>query len=261
MRALVLVVILGLAIGLADAAPQAPQDPREVARALVAEGHAAWDRGEWATALERYQSAFSHFPAPNLHYDLGLAYDKLGHEVEALESFQHFLSDAPGAPADARAHAQARVVELEKVVPLLEVLTDPTGATIHIDGKLVGKTPLAALRVAAGVHEVTAEKRGLTPITRHVTLDPGVRQALPIAMAPLDIVLRPPSPSPSPSAGPSAGALPVAPARKRSILKSGWFWGGVGAVALTAVVVVVATSSSGPDYPDSELGLVYPFGK
>ena len=57
---------------------------------------------------------------------------------------------------------------------------------------------------------------------------------------------------------PSAqGAVDVAPmtpppSPEPPFYKRHWFWGAIGVVALTAVVIVVA--SSGPDQPDTNLG-------
>jgi len=72
----------------------------------------------------------------------------------------------PGAPAtSARA---GRIVILEE--PALHVETMPSGATVSMDGRRVGKAPVK-LTLASGVYRIRAEKEGYRPWERRIRFD------------------------------------------------------------------------------------------
>jgi hypothetical protein len=48
-------------------------------------------------------------------------------------------------------------------------------ATIYVDGKLVGETPLGDLPVAAGLHEFRAQMPDGRTLTKRVHVGPGTR--------------------------------------------------------------------------------------
>ena len=52
------------------------------------------------------------------------------------------------------------------------------------------------------------------------------------------------------------GALPPLgpPAERPPVYKRAWFWGAIGVVALTTLIIVVSVSSQGPSTPDTDLG-------
>jgi hypothetical protein len=57
----------------------------------------------------------------------------------------------------------------------LVVESRPTGATVFVDGKRVGTTPLAIPGVAAGAHAVRLEMAGYKPWTSSVRVVAGER--------------------------------------------------------------------------------------
>jgi hypothetical protein len=58
--------------------------------------------------------------------------------------------------------------------PVLSVTSSPKGATVHIDGKPVGKTPFEDT-LEPGKHLIRVSKRGHVTIEREITLAKGVR--------------------------------------------------------------------------------------
>lgn len=55
----------------------------------------------------------------------------------------------------------------------LTVASDPVGAAVYVDGQLLGQTPLALARVAAGDHRVRVVKEGYLENSRVVTMRAG----------------------------------------------------------------------------------------
>jgi TonB family protein len=67
---------------------------------------------------------------------------------------------------------------LQPVTAALEVRSDPAPASVLVDGKGVGETPLAGVLLAPGLHEVRVERPGFLPWTRSVEAQPGEPVAL-----------------------------------------------------------------------------------
>jgi hypothetical protein len=62
--------------------------------------------------------------------------------------------------------------------------SQPDGATVRLDGRLLGATPLASPEATStGEHEIVLEHEGYVPVREHVTLAAGQRLALRFQMA------------------------------------------------------------------------------
>jgi tetratricopeptide (TPR) repeat protein len=72
--------------------------PIDDAKKAFAEDKAAYERGDYETALSAYQRANTILPAPNLYYNIGATYERLGKFQEAALAFDKFFEMA-GAPA------------------------------------------------------------------------------------------------------------------------------------------------------------------
>lgn len=80
-----------------DAAAQGGQDDAR-AREFFIQGRDAYDTGDWATALEKFQQSYDLSGRPELHYNIGLAQDRLRMDAEALASFEAYMAAVPNNP-------------------------------------------------------------------------------------------------------------------------------------------------------------------
>src|SRR3954453_22980501 len=71
--------------------------PIDDAKKAFAEGKAAFERGDYEQALAAYQRANMILPAPNLYYNIGATYERLGRYQEAALAFDKYFELA-GAP-------------------------------------------------------------------------------------------------------------------------------------------------------------------
>src|SRR5262249_13786133 len=71
--------------------------PIDDAKKAFAEGKAAFERGDYEAALAAYQHANMILPAPNLYYNIGATYERLGRYQEAALAFDKYFEMA-GAP-------------------------------------------------------------------------------------------------------------------------------------------------------------------
>ncbi len=164
MRLLVFASALLLIALTARADEAADPTRRAEASKLSVQGSAAWESGEYLSALADFEKAYSIFPSPNLRYNMGRALSDLGRDLEALEAFEEFMAKATDAPEKARGIAKAKIAVLEKRIARLSISCSIGGAQITVDGRIIGKAPLTQnVRVDPRAHQVSAELAGYAP--------------------------------------------------------------------------------------------------
>jgi outer membrane protein assembly factor BamD (BamD/ComL family) len=116
-RPLAFAVALGVAPGLASIGAPTPAfadttpTAEARARALYNEGVAAFDKGDYKLAIEKYLAANETWPRPNFLYNIAQAYRLAGDKQQALRYYRSFLDATPNAPY--APNARQRVAELE----------------------------------------------------------------------------------------------------------------------------------------------------
>ncbi len=85
------VLFLLLLSGLAVAAPAS----ETAARAAAQEGKTAFDLGDWAKAIERYEEAYKLKAAPGLLFNLGQSHRRAGNLDKASFYFRRYLETNP----------------------------------------------------------------------------------------------------------------------------------------------------------------------
>jgi len=144
------------------------------AQSLLTEGSALYEKGDYADALEKFKQAFATYDSPKLLFNIGQANRDLGRPVEALEAFEQFLAGAHDAAPETIEDAQKSVDELQKKLGRLRVECQTENATISLDGKDVGLTPLTKLLWATpGRHQVTARHWNFAPAVDNVDVRAG----------------------------------------------------------------------------------------
>ena len=156
------------------ARPAAAQaDNKAAARAHFETGVAAFSDRRFAEAAEEFKTAYRLSPAFVVLYNIGEVSVALGKAVEAVDAFDQYLKQ--GASAISVERRQEVLDEIEKQrarTGAIAVRTFPEGASIRLDGAVVGKTPLpSALRVSMGQHAIEASLAGHAPETREVTVE------------------------------------------------------------------------------------------
>jgi hypothetical protein len=138
------------------------EQARETATELVRDALAAFEKGEYTKAAERYleahQVAAKHGlpPKPELLYNAGLAYDLAGRcdrAAQLLESYHRAPKES--SPDD----LEDRLARAKACAPPVRVETTPRSASVLVDGELRGTTPLE-LRLLQGQRRVRFELEG-----------------------------------------------------------------------------------------------------
>jgi tetratricopeptide (TPR) repeat protein len=176
----------------------ASAEAKAKAQSLLTEGSALYEKGDYADALDKFKQAFATYDSPKLLFNIGQANRDLGRPVEALEAFERFLIGALDAAPETIEDAKRSVEELQKKLGRLRVDCQTDNATISVDGKEVGLTPLPKLLWATtGRHQVTARHWSFPPAVEDVEVRAGSVQTVrmvmqvPSAQAPLANPARP----------------------------------------------------------------------
>jgi hypothetical protein len=160
-RASSLTLAAALAVGaLAHAQPAPlPAAAAEAARAAFAEAQAADDRGDLATAIERYRFVQKIAPHPNVTYNLADVLRRK-HDVRgAIREYRAYLEAAPAAPD--RVKVEKVLAGLEAIKGDVDVTSDAPDAVIFIDGVRQAGPPPIFLEMAPGAHRFDA----ITPLS------------------------------------------------------------------------------------------------
>jgi tetratricopeptide (TPR) repeat protein len=79
-------------------APISPGQAEQLAKEKAASAKAAFDRGDYAVAVEDYREAYRLVPSPGLLFNLGQAYRLVGSCGEAVEAYREYLRLVPDSP-------------------------------------------------------------------------------------------------------------------------------------------------------------------
>jgi len=205
----------------------AQPSPRARAKALVVQGVAQLQLGDYLKALARFREAYAIYPSPKILFNVAQTLVELGRKVEAMEAYQRFLRRAPRDTARRLLHlARQRVQKLKAELGTLYVDVNEPGASVLIDGREVGLSPMdVPVRLVPGAHLVVVQKKGYLTATAKVTVAAGQRRTH-------RVVLKEPS-----------RKVVVKRVVYREVHKprKGWplFWAGVGVTTALSVAMAV----------------------
>jgi tetratricopeptide (TPR) repeat protein len=208
-------VTLAFALGMATAAHA--EEPRKAAGEHYQRGLELADRGDYQTALEEFERAYSLSPNFAVLYNIGQADVELGRPLKAIEALERYLDDGKDkVPRGRRGEVERQLAQLRSSFAELSVTTTPSGAQIVLDGADIGTTPLAKpLTLTAGSHVVSASRPGAAAETRVVVVREGQKTELRLELP--DV--RPPDAPNAPNA-PNAALAPTTGAETKPLVPS-----------------------------------------
>lgn len=170
---------------------EADATTRVAARELALAGAEAFDKQDFATALDRFQRAEQLYKVPSIAVMVARCLAQTGRVVEAVDKYEE-TSRMPldaGAPeafqravAEAASEvevARARVARLELRLPP----DAPTGTRVLLDKRAVPPALIGVpMPVDPGTHQVAAEAPGKAAYSSELTLAEGERQTLEISL-------------------------------------------------------------------------------
>jgi outer membrane receptor protein involved in Fe transport len=156
-RSIVALLALAIAAPAAHASGSADADEAEAQFRL---GIRAFQQRDAQAAVAHFLASYRLAPNARVAYDLALAYDQLGQGTEAFRYLA--LLDSPGVPDELRATAAELRGAIEKKVAVLEIRTEPAGASVYVDRRDLGVRCVSpcVLALQEGPHTVSVERDG-----------------------------------------------------------------------------------------------------
>lgn len=205
------------------AAPPSPEDKTK-AREHYQRGLTHYDIKEYGEALAQFKNAYRVVQDPAFLFNIAQCYRKLGQDVEALDYYRNYLRRFPTAPN--RAEVERRIQEIER-----ELATKtPPGSAPRPSPPPTAVEPPPPRPAPAGT---------VTPL---VAPAPAASPSPPTAVPP---VTPPGDANRTPPAGVVATSSPDNRGDEPAFYQRWWFWTGVGAVVVAAVVTGVAIATRG----------------
>jgi hypothetical protein len=146
------------------------REDRETARKEFAAGQAADKRKAYAEAIEHYKKANELMPHPFAMFNIAAGYEKLGKLRDAATWYEQYLDSSSTKEAD-RERVNRLLIELRNRPANIDVITNPDGARVIINGLPVGTTPYKA-ELKGGMHNVTVQK-GNERDSKEITIEYG----------------------------------------------------------------------------------------
>lgn len=188
--------------GAAWAQPAVSQADRDAARQAALDGISAYNRQDYATALERLQRAEALFHAPVHMRYIALSLERQNSNREALEVWRRLSQEtldasAPPVFRDAVEEARRAVPRLEATFGrvAIDLANAGSDATVQVNGESVALSDLAAARlVSPGPQRVVARRPGFREVTRELTVAAGATERVSITFEP-EVTAPPPPPT------------------------------------------------------------------
>ncbi len=218
--------------------PPAPPSP-ETADSLYNQGNDAYDRGDYALALELYAGAFKLRRSYDIARNLGLAELKLGKLRDAIGHFTYSLEQYPSNRADTKKQVVEWLAQAKTQVGTLRLTVDPDTAACKLNGAPIPHEERDGdILVDPGETRLECAADGYRTEKRSVTIEKGAAETVTITLARKPKDADPPPPPPRTG----YGALPL-PARQ----KLTWAGLGLGAALIAggAVTAVLSVTKAG----------------
>ena len=154
--------------------PSAAPSPRDAAEAKTrfTEGLKLYGEHAYTEALAEFESSYRLGGRPSALRNIAQCHRDMRQFAEAYEAYDRLLKThgAQLSPADREAVTHA-LDELSDLSGAVRVTSNESGASVELDGKPLGVTPLAVgQRVSLAAHRVLVQKAGFEPFEKEVTV-------------------------------------------------------------------------------------------
>lgn len=127
------------------------------ARTHLQTGAAHYQEGRYVEAIQSFMTAYRVFPSPVILFNLAQAYRADGQLSLAISTFRRYLSENTRLTPQQRTDVEGVITEIESTRAVLNFEVEPAGATIVLDGRVLGTSPLPrGVEVLPGAHRIEA---------------------------------------------------------------------------------------------------------
>ena len=211
----------------------------ELARSHYRVGQAYYEQGRYAEAIKEFEQAYDLTKRAALLYNIAQAHERMGNLEQAVASYEKYLSES-------KKKEPAIVKKVENLRQRLRstgirVKSDVAGATVSVDGRDIGVTPLVdVIAVKPGEHQLKVTKSGFTGFSAYVSVNAGSVVNIEAKLTSTGVQSTAPVHDPPPTQNPSVDetARTEQPGRSRF-----WTWvalGSAGGLLATSLITGLA---------------------
>ncbi len=238
--------------GKAPAAAKADKKTREDARKAYSGGEKLYGDGKYDEAYESFKKANELIPSPHALYWMAMALDKQGKGEDAAAAFETLLANPNASKIgdEKLTESKDRLAALKgSAAPStgeLNVMTNPPGASVSVDGEAQpGETPMI-LKLAPGTHKISVSSPGYETEEADVDITSGKRAEKNLELRSSEgapVAAPPPEPAETP-------AEPPPPAKPRSKVPAYVTLGIAGAGAVVGTIFGIKALGAKKDFND-----------
>ena len=156
------------------------------ARRHFMDGMAHYAARRFREAIRAFEFAAERVPSADLWFNIARAHEQLDEHERAADFYRRYLRDRVDPPdrnaverrialLDERIEAERASRRARPTTGTLRVEASLPGAEVHVDGRSLGPTPLAApLVLAPGPHTLEITRSGALPFRSEVRVEAGV---------------------------------------------------------------------------------------
>lgn len=180
--------LLSLAVIASVAAPAAADDSaatkREADRHFKT-GVKLFEETKYSEALAEFEQAYALASHPLVLYNLASTHRALSQYSQAVDFYNRFLTEGKGVVKPAQlAKGQRELDDVLRLIARVDVTTAPEGATVSVDGRTIGPSPLGQpLILGPGDHVVSATLEGHKRAERSFRVAAGDTLAVALTLA------------------------------------------------------------------------------
>ncbi len=162
MRIFTGIVCVLLLVGLSEAA-QAKKKEKSEARTQFQMGVELYDGGKYDQAAIAFARAYELKPSYKILYNIAQTENQMGNYTAALDAYQRYIEDGGDKIGKKRLpQIEAEIERLNTLVGTITITGEEEGASVFIDSRAEGNTPLSGpILVDIGEHEVLVKHNGI----------------------------------------------------------------------------------------------------
>jgi hypothetical protein len=160
--AFALAILLGITSGAPVSADEPSDRAKEEAGTRFDRGIKLYDAQDFAAALAEFEAAYRLVPRYQVLFNIGVTQKRLFRYNDAVRSLKRYLElGGEKVPQDRRDAVDRELQEIRALVAEVAVKVEGLPASVEVDGRTLGETPLAGpLLLAGGHHVVRASREG-----------------------------------------------------------------------------------------------------
>jgi tetratricopeptide (TPR) repeat protein len=177
----------------ASAPAAAPEDVTLQAREHFGQATKLYKDGDFDAALVQFERAYQLKPNYKVLYNIGQTYFQLREYVEARDSMKRYVKEGGERIDPERLTAVNKdLADLERRLAKVTLTVNVAGATVLVDGKKVGVTPLTEpIVVSEGQRAISVEAPNRGVLQRQIRVAGGDQQALTLTFeAPRTVIVK-----------------------------------------------------------------------